>query len=145
MPSIRKYEIKFMNNYLKPNMDGDLHSMSVLGLAYVGDAVFELMIRTWLSTSHGTSTAKNLHIETVSYVSAKAQAVSAEKIVPLLNEEEYAVFKRGRNAHVNNVPRGSTYEEYHNATGIEALFGYLYLRGETARLNELFEMILEEK
>ena len=133
-----------MTNYLKPNMDGDLHSMSVLGLAHVGDAVFELMVRTWFVT-HGTATAKNLHKETVSYVSAKSQAVSAEIIVPLMNEEEYAVFKRGRNAHVNNVPRGSTFEEYHAATGLEALFGYLYLSGKTDRLEELFEIVVESK
>jgi len=131
-----------MSNYLKPKMDSDLHGMSVLGLAHVGDAVFELMVRTWLCTQ-GRSTAKNLHNETVSYVSAKAQANIAEKIVPLLNEEEYTIYKRGRNAHVNNVPRGSTFEEYHAATGLEALFGYLYLSGRVDRLGELFEIVIK--
>ena len=101
------------------------------------------MIRTWLCTN-GTSTAKNLHKRAVTYVSAKAQAASAEKILPALDENEAAVYKRGRNTHVNSVPKGSTHEEYHAATGIEALFGYLYLKGGNDRLNELFEMIVEE-
>ena len=131
-----------MNNYLKPEPTVDLHGISVLGLAHVGDAVFELMVRTWLCTK-GTSTAKRLHGETVSYVSAKAQAAFAEKIVPQLNEEEYAVYKRGRNAHVNNVPKGTTFGQYHCATGVEALFGYLYLSGKEERLGELFEIIIE--
>ena len=115
------------------------------GLAYVGDAVYELMIRTWLC-SNGTSKAKNLHNKAVSYVSAKAQAIAAEKISHELNEEETAVYKRGRNAHVtSSVPKGSTHEEYHAATGIEALFGYLYLSGKTERLNDLFKLVIGEK
>jgi len=116
--------------------------MSVLGFAHVGDAVFELMVRTWLCTQ-GTSTAKRLHSETVSHVSAKAQAAKVEVILPLLSDEETAIYKRGRNAHVNNIPRGTTYEEYHASTGLEALFGYLYLSGKTDRLGELFELLIE--
>ena len=130
-----------MINYLKPENENDLRGMSALGLAHIGDAVFELMIRTWLCTN-GKSTAKQLHNETVSYVSAKAQAVSVDKIIPELNEEEYTIFKRGRNAHVNNVPRGSTFEEYHAATGLETLFGFLYLSGRSERLSELFDIII---
>ena len=119
----------------------ELRRVSALGLAHVGDAVFELMIRTRLCSS-GTSTAKKLHSETVSYVSARAQASAAARIIPMLSDEEMAVYKRGRNAHVSNVPRGSTFEEYHTATGIEAVFGYLYLSGQTERLNELFKLVL---
>jgi len=130
-----------LNDYLNPNLKGGLHSISALGLAHIGDAVFELMVRTWLCT-RGTLTAKKLHNATVAFVSAKAQAAAAPHILPGLSEEEFAVYKRGRNAHVNSVPRGSTYEEYHTATGLEALFGYLYLSGETARLGELFEKII---
>jgi len=115
----------------------------VQGLAHIGDAVFELMVRTWLCTS-GTSKAKNLHNRAVTFVSAKAQAAAADKILPELDEEEAAVYKRGRNTHVNSVPKGSTHEEYHTATGVEALFGYLYLNGKINRLNELFAMIIEE-
>jgi len=98
------------------------------------------MVRTWLCTN-GTSTAKNLHNKAVALVSAKAQAVAADAVLSSLDEEELAVYKRGRNTHLSSVPKGSTHEEYHAATGIEALFGYLYLGGRTDRLNELFERI----
>jgi len=122
-------------------MSGELRGISILGLAHVGDAVFELMVRTWLCLQ-GTSTAKQLHGGTVAFVSAKAQAEAAERMRAVLTEEETAVFKRGRNAHANTVPRGSTYEEYHIATGVEALFGYLYLSDRTERLGELFEIVI---
>jgi len=101
------------------------------------------MVRTWLCTS-GTSKAKNLHNKAITYVSAKAQAASADKLLPELDEEEAAVYKRGRNTHLNSIPKGSTHEEYHAATGIETLFGYLYLNGKTVRLNELFALIIGE-
>ena len=101
------------------------------------------MIRTWLCIN-GTSKAKNLHNKAVSFVSAKAQAAAADRILPELDEEEAAIFKRGRNTHTNSPPKGSTHEEYHAATGIEALFGHLYLSGKTDRLNELFELIVKE-
>ena len=130
-----------MSDYLNPNMDVGMQEISVLGLAHVGDAVFDLMVRTWLCRG-GASTAKSLHGGSVAFVSAKAQAVSAERILPELSEEELAVFKRGRNAHLSSIPRASTIEEYHAATAIETLFGYLYLSGRTDRLNELFDIIV---
>jgi ribonuclease-3 family protein len=110
----------------------------------VGDAVFELMVRTWLCAG-GVSTAKRLHNRTVLFVSAKSQAAAADRILPELCEEEAAVYRRGRNMHSNSVPKSSTHEQYHAATGIEALFGYLYLSGKVERLNELFEMIVSEE
>jgi len=124
-------------------LNNGLRQISVLGLAHVGDAVFELMVRTWLCCL-GVSTAKKLHGESVTLVSAKAQAAATERLIPALSGEELSVYKRGRNSHVNSIPRSSTIEEYHAATGIEALFGHLYLSGQTERLNELFEMIMEE-
>jgi len=132
-----------LNNYLKPEKTDTLKDISIQGLAHVGDAVFELMIRTWLCTN-GTFTAKKLHDRAVSFVSAKAQAAAAEKIFSKLTEEETAVFKRGRNTHVNSIPKASTHGQYHAATGIEALFGYLYIGGSVDRLNELFTLIIEE-
>jgi len=123
-------------------MSGNLNAISVLGLAHVGDAVFELMVRTWLCAK-GASTAKKIHGGSVSFVSAKAQAAAAERISAELNEEELAVFKRGRNAQVNTIPRGSSPGEYHAATAIETLFGFLYLSGRTDRLNDLFNLIVE--
>jgi len=133
-----------LTDYLKPCLSGELRNISVLGIAHVGDAVYELMVRTWLC-SEGTATAKKLHGEAVTYVSAKAQSVAAKRLLPMLNENEHAIYKRGRNAYVNSVPRGSTFEEYHAATGIETVFGHLYLTGDTERLNELFEIVISEQ
>ena len=131
-----------MDNYLKPDLGKELQAISVLGLAHVGDAVFELMVRTWLCIG-GASTAKRLHSGAVGLVSAEAQAEAAGRLLPHLCDGELAVYKRGRNAHVNSVPRGSTFEEYHAATGLEALFGHLYLAGQMERLDELFTIIVE--
>ena len=133
-----------MTDYFKVIMDDeDLRKISNLGLAHLGDAVYELMVRTWLC-AHGGSTSKNLHKAAVTYVSAPAQAKAVLKLEPHLTENEKTVLKRGRNAHVNSVPSKSTIGEYHAATGIEALFGYLYLKGQTDRLNELFNIIMEQ-
>ena len=129
---------------MRPGRTEEVRDISVQALAHIGDAVFELMVRTWLCTN-GTSTAKNMHNRAVAVVSAKAQASAAEKILSVLDEEENAVYKRGRNTHINSIPKGSTHEEYHAATGMEALFGYLYLNNKTERLNELFSQIVEEK
>jgi len=119
------------------------NDLSAQGLAHLGDAVFELMVRTWLCTT-GTSTAKTLHNKAITFVSAKAQAEAMDRIFGKLTEDEMAIYKRGRNAHAGAVPKNSTHEEYHSATGIETLFGYLYLSGEADRLNELFEIIIKE-
>ena len=124
-------------------MPEPLRDISNQGLAHVGDAVFELMIRTWLCAT-GTSTAKNMHNRAVSFVSAKAQAAAANKIYAMLDDDEKLIYKRGRNIHANAVPKGSTHDEYHAATGIETLFGYLYLTGNQERLNDLFTAITEE-
>ena len=106
----------------------------------MGDAVFELMVRTWLCVN-GSSTNKGLHDKTVQFVSAKAQASAVERLLPILTDDELAVFKRGRNSQVS-VPKSATHEEYHKATGIEALFGYLYLGGQIERLNCLFDLVV---
>lgn len=133
-----------MKNYFDIKMpEGDINTISSLGLAHLGDAVYEVMIRSWLCM-HGKATSKGLHKAAVSYVAAGAQAEAVKKILPVLTEEEKAVYKRGRNAHVNSVPNRASIEEYHLATALEALFGYLYLKGDTGRLNELFEMIMGE-
>lgn len=133
-----------MKDYLSAVMaDDDIRAISSLGLAHLGDAVFELMVRTWLCES-GRATAKGLHKAAVSYVSASAQAKGMEQLNSRLTEEELAVFRRGRNAHVT-VPRSATPEEYHAATGFETLFGYLYLKGRRDRLNELFALMMESR
>jgi len=120
----------------------EINNISVQGLAYIGDAVFELMVRTWLCAG-GTSKAKNLHNKAIAIVSAKAQALAVDKVLPVLNEEELTIYKRGRNTHTNFVPKASTHEQYHAATGIETLFGYLFINDKVDRLNELFSVIVE--
>ncbi|MDO4749446.1 MAG: ribonuclease III domain-containing protein [Eubacteriales bacterium] len=123
--------------------DRELNAMSTLALAHVGDAVYELLVRTRL-TLEGNRTARVLHREAVRRVSAPAQARAIKKIEMQLTETEWEVFRRGRNAHVHAIPRGAAVGEYHAATGLETLFGWLYLRGEEQRVNELFRMIMED-
>lgn len=125
-------------DYLFPEFSpNDLQNTSVLGLAHVGDGVYELMARTWL-LSRGTATSQSLHKKTVRLVSASAQARACVKIWDLLGEDERAVFLRGRNTQVRTVPRNASRDEYQHATALEALFGFLYVTGRRARLNELF-------
>ena len=121
----------------------EVNAISMLGLAHIGDGVYELLTRTMLCRQ-GHSAAGTLHRLTVSYVNAPAQALAAKKILPMLNESELAVYKRGRNAKVNSVPQRATEGEYHAATGLEALFGWLYLQGMTQRIDELFSKIMED-
>lgn len=131
-------------DYFHLNQSADqIRVVSNLGLAHVGDCVYELMIRSWLCL-HGKATNRGLHKATVKYVSAPAQAKAAEKILPQLTQEEMDVFRRGRNSSPHTIPKAATREEYQTATALEALFGYLWLKGETTRLNELFEVVMEE-
>lgn len=132
-----------MKDYLGIQLtDEQLQTISVLGLAHIGDGVYELLVRTWLC-ANGKTTSKGLHNQTVSYVRAPAQARAVEKITEKLSDAEQAVYKRGRNAKVNSVPKNADISDYHSATGLESLFGYLYLRGERDRINELFGLIVE--
>lgn len=114
-----------------------IDAISNLGLAHIGDGVWELLCRSYLC-SKGEKTVAQLHRDTISMVKAPAQAAYIEKILPLLTQEETAYYRRGKNSHVHAVPKGATPMEYSKATGLEALFGALYLAGETQRLNELF-------
>lgn len=130
-------------NCLHPEMTAArVNAMSSLALAHVGDAVFELLVRLYLA-EEGRETSANLHNAAVAMVNAGAQARDIRQILPMLSEEEAAVYHRGRNARVNSVPRHAKVGEYHEATGLEALLGYLYLLGRTERVNELFCLILE--
>lgn len=115
----------------------------MLGLAHVGDGVYELLTRTMLCRQ-GHTDVQNLHRLTVERVKAQAQARAAEKLLPLLTEEELALYKRGRNTHVNSVPPHAELADYHAATGLEALFGWLYLQGRLERIDALFTAITEE-
>lgn len=120
----------------------DLLNMSSLGFAYLGDAVYEVMVRAWLCL-HGKLTPGRQHKAALAYVAAPRQAALLERILSLLTQEEAQVLKRGRNASPHSYPKGATRQEYLAATGLETLFGWLYLRGETDRLNTLFETMME--
>lgn len=123
--------------------DDQLRAISSIGLAHMGDAVFEILVRTWLC-AHGKATGKGLHQATIRLVCAESQAEKAERILPLLTEEEMAVFKRGRNAQVHTVPGHASRAQYGEATALEALLGWLWLKGRKDRVNELFCTMMEE-
>ena len=134
-----------MIDYFHLNMDAEqLLNLSSLGLAHLGDGVFEVMVRSWLCL-HGKAKAKDLHRATVKYVAAPAQAAAMERIRPMLTPEEEEVFRRGRNTAPHSVPKAASRGEYQTATGLEALFGWLYLQGQTRRLNELFAGLMGEE
>jgi ribonuclease-3 family protein len=132
-----------MTDYFHLTIDRDaLLSLSSLGLAHLGDSVFEVMVRSWLCL-HGKTRPKELHRATVQYVAAPAQSARVTRILPLLSEEESDAFRRGRNVSPHAVPKAASRSEYQAATGLEALFGWLYLQGRTERLNELFSIMME--
>ena len=132
-----------MTDYFTTTLSNDeIRGISSIGLAHLGDAVYELLVRTYLC-AHGKATGKGLHRATIELVCAPKQAELAERILPLLTEEENAVFKRGRNANVHSVPQHASRAQYQQATALEALFGWLYLNGEKARINELFNIMME--
>ena len=126
------------------NMDKrQIDAISNLGLAHIGDVVFELLCRSYLCC-RGGKVVKNLHRDTVAMVNAPAQAKYADKLLPHLTEEELVYFRRGKNAHSHAAPKAASRQEYAKATGLETLFGALYLAGKTDRLNELFHILAEE-
>lgn len=127
-----------MGNYFQMNFtDTQLNSVSTLGLAHVGDGVYDLLCRSYLC-SKGTQTVLKLHRQTVELVKASTQAKLVQKILPLLTEEEQGYYRRGKNAHTHAAPKSASPREYAMATGLEALLGALYLLGRTDRINELF-------
>lgn len=133
-----------MENYFKMNLsDADIKAISNLGLAHMGDCVFEILCRGYLCAKGGKNVG-NLHKDTINMVKASSQAKFMDKLLPLLTEDELAYYRRGKNAHVHAVPKSCTAAEYAKATGLEALFGALYLAGKTERLNELFKTVMDE-
>ena len=133
-----------MENYFEMQLTPmQVNTISNLGLAHVGDGVYELMCRAYLCAK-GDHTVKNLHKDSVQLVKAPTQAAFADKIKPFLSEEEMDYFRRGKNAHTHAAPKSASRAEYAKATGLEALFGALYLLGRTDRLNELFAIMMKE-
>ena len=132
-----------MENYFQMNLSKQqIDAISNLGLAHMGDCVFEILCRGSLCAK-GETTVDRLHRDTIAMVKATAQAKFVDKLLPLLTEEELAYYRRGKNAHVHAVPKSATPTEYAKATGLEALFGALYLAGRTERINELFKAVME--
>ena len=119
-------------------MDSNLNSYSSASLAYLGDCALEICVREYLVRELGLSSSAKLNKAALDFVRAPKQAEAMKNILPLLNEEEEAVFKRGRNVGHTNTPKSATVSEYRTATGMEALFGWLWLAGRHERINELF-------
>lgn len=133
-----------MTDYFSLNLDStQLRNMNILALAHMGDGVYELLCRGWLC-SHHLETIGNLHKATVQMVKAPAQAVAVKKLLPYLTGQESAVYRRGRNANVHQIPKNASRSEYAQATALEALFGWLYLQGQRERINQLFAIIMDE-
>lgn len=122
--------------------DKEIELLAPLQLAYIGDAVYELYIRTYILDKY-KSKVKNLHIQSIGFVKAAAQAELSRVLEESLDEEELRVFKRGRNAKSVTVPKNAKLIDYKNATGFEALVGYLYLKKKYERLGELLEICIE--
>ena len=133
-----------MENYFKMNLsEGEIKAISNLGLAHMGDCVFEILCRSYLCAKGGKNVG-NLHRDTINMVKATSQAKFMDKLLPHLMEEELSFYRRGKNSHVHAVPKSCTPAEYAKATGLEALFGALYLAGQTDRINELFKLVMED-
>ena len=133
-----------MDNYFEMNLPRqEIDAISNLGLAHMGDCVYEILVRAHLC-ANGRKTVERLHRETIQMVKATYQARFAEKMLPLLTDEELTYYRRGKNAHPHGVPKSATPAEYAKATGLEALFGYLFLSGQKERANEIFRIVMKE-
>ena len=132
-----------MENYFEMHMtEAQVKEISSLGLAHMGDGVYELLCRAYLCEKGGKK-VNNLHKNAIKLVNASYQAKVVERLLPVLTEEEQDFYRRGKNAHTHAAPKSATPQEYAKATGLEALFGALYLMGRTERLNELFRLGME--
>lgn len=121
--------------------DKTIQSMPTLNLAFIGDGVYDLLVREYL-VQNSSAHVGELNQRKVKMVNCKSQAEYVRLILPELSEEEEEVYKRGRNTKVNSASKHSTLSDYHAATGLEALFGWLYLKGRHDRINELFTLII---
>lgn len=123
----------------------EARQLNPLVLAFVGDAVYEIFIRSYLVSNNRNRSAHKLHINTISYVKAHSQSEFMKKIEGILNEDEFHIFKRGRNAKSGTVPKNADVQEYRMATGFEALIGYLYLTRQLDRINQIMNIIINFK
>ena len=121
----------------------EIDAISNLGLAHMGDCVYEMLVRAYLC-AQGNKTVAQLHKQTITMVKATYQAAFVDKMLPLLSEDEMTHYRRGKNSHVHAVPKSATPAQYAKATGLEALFGYLFLSGKKERANEIFNLVMKE-
>ena len=122
----------------------DINLLSPLTWAYVGDSIYELLIRTYLVNKTKLK-PHSMHIEAIKFVKAKSQADILKRLEGYLTDEEKEIVRRGRNAENHHLPKNANVEEYMYSTAFEALIGYLYLCKKDARLKEIFDLILNEK
>lgn len=132
-------ESNILNKICQPLSEKEARMYSPLTLAFLGDAVYSLLVRNMLALSANKPTGK-LHKESITYVNAAFQAQAIKELLPHLNENEEYIFKRGRNAHSAHSPKNQSDADYRYATGLETLYGYLYLCGETERIKEIFNL-----
>lgn len=131
-----------INSILNKEKIPEINTLSPLTLAFLGDSVYEMFIRTKI-LSQGNRPANELHKIAVGYVKAKAQAVAAHKILETLSEAEIEIYKRGRNTNIHTVPKNADMADYRHATALEALIGYLYLKGDEERLAEILNLAFD--
>ncbi|MBR5116605.1 MAG: ribonuclease III [Lachnospiraceae bacterium] len=124
---------------MEESINFDVRNCSPLTLAFVGDGIFDLVIRTRVVVNGGNRPVNRLHRDKAAIVNAHAQAVMAEQLRPFFTKEEETVFRRGRNAHSATTAKNQSIADYRAATGLEALCGYLYLTGQEDRLITLIE------
>ena len=133
-----------MENFFEMNMTkAEIDAISNLGLAHMGDCVYEMLVRAYLC-AQGNKTVAQLHKQTITMVKATYQAEFVDKMLPLLTEDEMTYYRRGKNSHVHAVPKSATPAQYAKATGLEAMFGYLFLSGKKDRANEIFNLVMKE-
>ena len=133
-----------MENFFEMNMTkAEIDAISNLGLAHMGDCVYEMLVRAHLC-AEGNKTVAQLHKQTITMVKATYQAEFVDKMLPLLTEDEMTYYRRGKNSHVHAVPKSATPAQYAKATGLEAMFGYLFLSGKKERANEIFNLVMKE-
>ena len=129
----------FKNKFTKE----EVRQLNPLVLAFIGDGVYEVFIRSYIIDRNRNMPVHKLHIKTISYVRAHEQSNFMNQLTELLNEEELSIYRRGRNAKSGTIPKNADVREYRNATGFEALIGYLYLIDDKERLEELLNRCVE--
>lgn len=131
-----------INSLLSKEQIPEINTLSPLTLAFIGDSVYEMFVRTKI-LSQGNRPANELHKIAVGYVKAKAQAEAAHKILDTLSEDELEIYKRGRNTNIHTVPKNADMADYRHATALEALVGYLYIKGEEERLLKILNLAFD--